>query len=77
MDRDIGGIRCSEVLARLGDVLEGDLLEADRARITTHVAGCVECRRFGVRYADLVAALRTSDVPPAVAAALDARLRVR
>lgn len=77
MERDIGGIKCSEVLARLGDVLDGDLDEHDRNRITAHVAGCPECERFGARYHDIVRALRESDVPPKVAAALDARLRRR
>ena len=74
MERDLGGIRCSEVLARLDDVLAGDLDARDHTRITTHVAGCPECARFGVRYADVVRALHAADVPAAVAAALDARL---
>lgn len=74
MDRDAAGIRCSEVLARLDDVLEGTLAESDRARITTHVAACSECAKFGARYAEVVRALREADVSPAVAAALDARL---
>ncbi len=74
MDRDVGGIRCAEVLARLDDVLEGALDEGDRTRITTHVAGCPECAKFGERYTAVVRALREADVPPAVAAALDARL---
>lgn len=74
MNRDIGGIECSEVLARLADVLDGELDERDRSRITTHVAGCPECEKFGIRYSEVVRALRESDVPPAIAAALDARL---
>lgn len=75
MDRDIGGIRCSEVLARLDDVLDGALDDRDRTRITEHVAGCPDCAKFGTRYADVVRALRESDVPPAVAVALDIRLQ--
>lgn len=74
MERDIGGIRCAEVLARLDDVLAGELDAHDQTRITTHVAGCPACARFGIRYADVVRALREADVPPAVAEALDARL---
>ncbi|MFN0246376.1 MAG: anti-sigma factor family protein [Kofleriaceae bacterium] len=74
MDRDIGGITCSEVLARLDDVLEGDLDENDRTRIATHVAGCPECEKFGARYNEVVRALRESDVPPTVASSLDERL---
>lgn len=77
MERDVGGIWCSEVLARLGDVIDGDVDERDRARITAHVAGCPECAKFGTRYAEIVRALRDSDVAPAVAEALDARLRER
>ncbi len=73
--RDIGGIRCAEVLARLGDIVEGELSDADRSRITAHVAGCVECARFGERYQDVIRALREADVPTSVAEALDARIR--
>lgn len=75
MERDIGGIRCGEVLARLGDIVEGELSEPDRDRITAHVAGCTECARFGARYQDVIRALREADVPASVAAALDAKIR--
>lgn len=75
MERDIGGIRCGEVLARLGDIVDGDLTEPDRVRITAHVAGCPECARFGERYQEVVRALREADVPASVAVALDARIR--
>ncbi len=75
MERDIGGIRCGEVLARLGDIVDGELSETDRTRITAHVMGCAECARFGERYQEVVRALREADVPASVAAALDDRIR--
>lgn len=75
MATEIGGIRCDEVLARLADILDGELTEAERTRVGAHVAGCPACARFGARYHDVVRALREADVPADVAAALDARLR--
>lgn len=75
MSRDLGGISCGEVLARLGDIVDDDLSDHDRARITEHVAGCPDCARFGARYRDVVHALREADVSPEIAAALELRLR--
>jgi len=74
MERDIGGIRCSAVLARLADIVDGELSEYDRDRITAHVMGCPECAKFGARYQDVIRALRDADVSPEIAAALDERL---
>lgn len=76
MERDIGGIRCSEVLARLADIVDGDVSVHDRERITAHVTACPECARFGTRYQDVIRALREADVPAKTAAALDARLKL-
>lgn len=76
MEREIGGIRCSEVLARLADIVDGELAEVDRQRITAHVTACPECAKFGARYQDVIRALREADVPAETAAALDARLKI-
>lgn len=56
-ENDAGGIRCSEVLALLSDYLEGELADADRDRITAHVAECRKCARFGEGFASLVGSL--------------------
>lgn len=74
---DLGGISCGEVLARLGDILDDELTDHDRRRITEHVAGCANCARFGERFREVVRALREADVSPAIAAALDLSLRSR
>ena len=52
--REVGGLACSEVLARLGDYVDGDLPRAETARVDVHLAGCTVCERFGGRYAAVV-----------------------
>jgi anti-sigma factor RsiW len=73
--RDVGGIRCGEVLALLSDLVDNELAATDRVRIETHVAECTECRRFGARFEIMLRTLRQTDVSPEIAASLDARLR--
>ena len=78
-ERDVGGIRCGEVLTLLADYLEGEVPAADRGRIEAHLAGCDWCARFGGRYAETVATLREAfsappPLDPAVAERLSARL---
>lgn len=80
MDREIGGIRCREVLARLSDYLDGELPQAEAARLEAHIRSCDWCERFGGRMGRIVGALRTTldpplAVPAPVAARLTARLR--
>ncbi|MCB9562922.1 MAG: zf-HC2 domain-containing protein [Kofleriaceae bacterium] len=80
-DREVAGLRCRDVLARLSDYLDGDLADDARAQLEAHVRGCPDCARFGARFGQLVGTLRgggpddADDVPAAVAGALDARLR--
>lgn len=57
-DRDVGGIRCLEVLAHLADYVDGDVEPALRQRIEAHLAGCDWCERFGGSYASTVGELR-------------------
>ena len=76
-ERLVAGLRCSEVLARLTDFVDGELSAAELEQVKAHVAGCDVCERFGGRFAAVVRALRetsTPDVDPAVAERLDRAL---
>lgn len=59
-EREAGGIRCGEVLARLGDYVDGELPPADVSRVEAHLRGCEVCERFGGRYSRAVQAARTA-----------------
>lgn len=57
-EKTIAGLRCSEVLARLSDFIDGEL-EADvRRRVVEHVQGCTWCEEFGGRFSSIVQRLR-------------------
>lgn len=77
-DREVGGMRCSEVLTDLSSYFDGELDAARRAQIESHVTGCDVCARFGGRFADAVKALQRelNSRAPADAEVL-ARLRTR
>lgn len=74
-DREVAGIRCSEVLARLSAYLDGELDEVEVARIRGHVAGCNVCERFGGKFADAVSRLREEALPEEVPPEVSQRLR--
>ncbi len=57
-EREVAGMRCREVLARLSDYLDDSLAGAERARVEAHVAACDHCARFGGVFAATVAGLR-------------------
>jgi len=57
-EREVGGIRCGEVLAVLGDYLDGDLDPAAQEQVNAHLAGCDWCERFGGSMAGMVKAVR-------------------
>ena len=57
-DREVAGIRCTEVLERLSEYLDGQLDDAEVARIDRHLQGCTWCERFGGRFAAAIAGLR-------------------
>lgn len=75
-ERDVGGLTCGAVLARLGDYVDGDTSPSDTARIDAHLRGCSVCERFGGRYARVVHGARERlGVAPAVDDAQLARIR--
>lgn len=57
-ERDVAGLRCREVLARLSEYLDGTLAAEERARLEAHVAACDHCARFGGVFAATMASLR-------------------
>lgn len=57
-DRDVAGIRCTEVLAHLSDYVDDELTPDERSRIEAHLAGCDWCETFGGRFATVVGAIR-------------------
>ena len=57
-DREVAGVRCTAVLARLSLYLDGELPAAEVDQIRAHVMGCDVCERFGGRFAQAVHALR-------------------
>lgn len=65
-ERLVGGLRCGEVLAVLSQYVDGDLAQAVRQQVETHVAGCGECARFGREFAAMVAAVGRNLAAPAV-----------
>lgn len=76
-DREVGGIRCMEVLVHLSSYLDGDLEPPVRARVDAHLAGCDWCERFGGRVGGMVAALRLAregELPAEVAGRLQRRI---
>lgn len=57
-ERDVGGIRCSEVLALLSEYVDGELDESAVQKIESHLRGCPNCERFGQDFGSMVVALR-------------------
>jgi RNA polymerase sigma-70 factor (ECF subfamily) len=77
-EREVGGLRCSEVLARLSDYVDGELPGAERAAVEAHLRGCSVCERFGGRFAEMLRATREAlGGTPALDEALLTRIRVR
>jgi anti-sigma factor (TIGR02949 family) len=79
-EREIGGLRCSQVLAQLSEYFDGELSELERGRLEAHVRECDHCARFGGVFAAAVRALhaklRASSLAPAVRERLRARLEL-
>jgi anti-sigma factor RsiW len=74
-ERVVGGLSCGQVLDRLSDYLDGDLADADRTAVETHLRGCDGCARFGGEFRATVDALRRHLLAtPAPSARLRARL---
>jgi anti-sigma factor RsiW len=77
-NKQVGSLWCTDVLALLGDYVDGDLDAPQRAAVEQHLAGCEECTRFGGEFGAVVQAVRgrlkVADAPAEVAARLDAAL---
>ena len=58
-DRTVAGLRCSEVLERLSDYVDGELQPAERRAVEEHLRGCDACSRFGDEFSATLQALRT------------------
>ena len=77
-ERVVGGLSCSEVLADLSRLLDGELSEAEASRLRGHVTGCDVCESFGRRFAGVVRELREGlREPEPVEAGVADRLRDR
>ena len=63
-DREVAGIRCSQVLEHLSDYIDGEVTQADRRRIEDHLRGCDWCETFGGRFGATVRELRMQLGPP-------------
>jgi RNA polymerase sigma-70 factor (ECF subfamily) len=75
-DRLVGALRCSEVLARLGGYVDGELSEPEAAEIDDHLRGCTVCARFGGRFSRVVRSVRaTLGAAPLVDQGVLARVR--
>lgn len=78
-EREVAGMRCSQVLEVLSDYLDGDLDANRRTRVEEHLRGCDWCARFGTTVGETVRALRSQlgaeeAMPMDVAARLHAKL---
>ena len=77
-ERVVAGLACSEVLADLSRLLDGELPEAEASRLAGHVAGCDVCERFGRRFAGVIRDLREGlSEPEPLEEAVAQRLRAR
>lgn len=75
-EREVGGIRCGELLAVLSDFVDGTIDPGLRLRVEEHLRGCDACERFGGVFAATVRALRERlAAPDALNEAMRERLR--
>ena len=57
-ERDVAGMRCSEVLALLSEYVDGELDSAVVERIEAHLRGCPNCEQFGKNFGSMIITLR-------------------
>lgn len=79
-EREVAGLRCSEVLGELSAYLDGELPPERAALVEAHVADCQVCASFGAGFGALVEAVRArmttpEPLPQDVASRLHAALR--
>ena len=73
-ERTVAGLRCSEVLARLSDYIDGELDAAEVKDVEEHLLGCPNCERFGKNFGSMVVSLRSA---PESAQPVDSELLTR
>lgn len=77
-DREVAGIRCTEVLARLSDYLDGELTSSKVSQVQAHLRGCDWCERFGHHMGEVVGRLRRElGAPPPAEPDVARRLMAR
>lgn len=59
LNREVAGLQCREVLALLGDYVDGALSPQQAEQVESHLRGCDHCEKFGGEYSSLVAQLRS------------------
>ena len=59
-ERTVAGLRCSEVLARLSDYIDGELDAAEVKDVEEHLLACPNCERFGKNFGSMVVSLRSA-----------------
>ena len=70
-ERTVAGLRCSEVLARLSDYIDGELDAVEVSEVEEHLLGCPNCERFGKNFGSMVVSLRSA---PETAHRIDSEL---
>lgn len=60
MERNDGGISCSQVLEELSAYVDGELDSEHVDKIESHLLSCTNCKRFGTSFGGMVVSLRQS-----------------
>ena len=58
LNREVGGLRCRDVLEHLSSYVDGELSPEVVAKVEDHLKGCDRCERFGGTFGHVVTALR-------------------
>lgn len=72
---EVGGLRCSEVLAELSEYVDGELSAERSSQIEAHLMGCSNCERFGASFSGVVRSLRDCPEPGPLTSELRARIQ--